>query len=306
MLWLIIAVLAYLLFAFVSLGDKYLLKGAPEPKTYTFYVGVFSSFALILIPFVGFSVPGFVEILFCLLAGILLMIGVFATYEGLERFEASRIIPAMGGFVPVFTLAFTYLFSRGQAVLGIKEIIAFVLLVLGSILISYSPAKKLPFNSLKISAIAALFFSLGFVLSKYVYLMLDFWTGFIWIRIGAFLTALSFIVFKKSRREIFSAVPIFNKKTKVFFVFNQVIGSGAFILQNWAVALAGIVYLPIINALQGIQYVFLFIIVIFLSLGLPSWSRKTGLKEKISKKIVFQKITAILFIGAGLIILALK
>ena len=55
MLWLIIAILAYFLFAFVSLGDKYLLKGAPEPKTYTFYVGLFSIVVLILIPFVDGS-----------------------------------------------------------------------------------------------------------------------------------------------------------------------------------------------------------------------------------------------------------
>ncbi len=300
MLWLIIAILAYFLFAFVSLGDKYLLKGAPEPKTYTFYVGVFSSFALILIPFVGFSVPGFVEILFCFLAGILLMIGVFATYEGLERFEASRIIPAMGGFVPVFTLAFTYLFSRGQAVLGIKEIIAFIFLVLGSILISYSSSQKLPFKSLKISAVAALFFSLGFVLSKYVYLMLDFWTGFIWIRIGAIITGLLFLFTKSVRQEVFTKKSVFNVKTGAFFIFNQAVGAGAFILQNWAIALAPLAFLSIVNALQGVQYLFLFIIILLVSLKSPKI-----LEEKISKKIITQKGLAMLLIILGLVMLAL-
>ncbi|MBU2545158.1 hypothetical protein KKC65_01730 [Patescibacteria group bacterium] len=300
MLWLIVIILAYFLFAFVSLGDKYLLKGAPESKTYTFYVGVFSSFALILIPFVGFSVPGFVEILFCFLAGILLMIGVFATYEGLERFEASRIIPAMGGFIPVFTLAFTYLFSRGQATLGIKEIVAFLFLVLGSILISYSPTKKLPFKSLEISAIAALFFSLGFILSKYVYLMLDFWTGFIWMRIGAIITGLLFLSAKSVRQEVFTKKSVFNVKTGAFFIFNQAVGAGAFVLQNWAIALAPLAFLSIVNALQGIQYLFLFIIIFLVSLKSPKI-----LEEKISKKVIIQKGLAMLLIMLGLVILAL-
>lgn len=300
MLWLIIIVFAYFLFAFVSLGDKYLLKGAPNPKTYTFYVGIFSSFVFILIPFVGFSIPGFLETLFCFLAGTVLMIGVFVTFEGLERFEASRIIPAMGGFVPVFTLVFTYLFSKGQAVLGVKEILAFALLVLGSILISYSPTKKFPFKSLKISAIAALFFSLGFILSKYVYLMLDFWTGFIWIRVGAIITASLFLFTKDVRQEIFTKKSVFNMKTSIFFIFNQVVGAGAFILQNWAIALAPLAFLPIINALQGTQYFFLFVLILLVSLKSPKI-----LEEKISNKIIIQKGLAMFLIILGLVILAL-
>lgn len=300
MLWLIIVIVAYFLFAFVALGDKFLLKGAPNPKIYTFYVGVFGSFALVLIPFVGFSVPGFIELLFSLLAGAIFIAAIFTTFEGLERFEASRIIPAMGGFVPVFTLAFTYVFSRGQAVLGTKEIIAFVFLVLGSILISYSPNRKLAFNSLKISAIAALFFSLGFILSKYVYLMLDFWTGFIWIRIGAVITALFFLFTRDVWQEIFTKKSVFNIKTGIFFVFNQAVGAVAFILQNWAIALAPLALLSIVNALQGIQYLFLFVIILLVSLKSPKI-----LEEKISKKIIIQKGFAMLFIISGLVILAI-
>jgi len=52
--WLTLIILAYFLFAIVALGDKYLLKGPPNPKIYTFYVGVLGILALFLIPFVGF------------------------------------------------------------------------------------------------------------------------------------------------------------------------------------------------------------------------------------------------------------
>ncbi len=301
MLWLIIIIVAYFLFAIVALGDKYLLAGAPNPKSYSFYVGILGGLVLILIPFVGFSVPAFYQILFCFLAGAMFIFAILGMYEGLEKFEASRIIPAVGGILPLFTFFLVYFFSGRKEILGAWELLAFLLLLLGSVLVTIELGKRISFASLKISAVTAFLFALFFVLTKYVYMMLPFWNGFIWIRIGAFLVALFFIFFKEVRREIFARKFTFNKKTGIFFVLNQGIGTGAFILQNWAIALTGLVYLSVINALQGVQYVFLFIFTIFLSLKFPKI-----LKEEISKKVIFQKILAIILIGAGLVILALR
>ena len=295
MLWLTLIILAYFLFAIVALGDKYLLKGPPNPKIYAFYVGVLGILALFLIPFVGFSIPGILGILFCLLAGAIYIFALLGFFEGLEKFEASRIIPAVGGFLPIFTLVLTYSFSGGKEILGTWELLAFLFLLLGSVLITIEPAKKFwGVKSLKISALTAFLLALTFVLTKYVYLMLPFWTGFIWIRISAFLIALFFILFREVRKEIFSAKSSFSKKTSAFFLFNQGMGAGAFILQNWAIALAGLAYLSIIGALQGIQYVFLFILAALI------------LKEGLSKKVILQKVIAILLIGLGLAFLVFK
>jgi len=292
MSWLIVIISAYFLFAVVSLGDKYLLKGPPNPKIYAFYVGVLGILALALAPFVGFSIPSIVGILFCLLAGAMYVFAILGTYEGLEKFEASRIIPAIGGFMPLFIFGLIYLFSGGKEVLGFKEIIAFIFLIFGSIFVTWNPLKKVSSKSLQISAVSALLFALSFVLTKYVYLMLPFWTGFIWIRISAFLIALFFIFFKEVRKEIFSKKSSFSKKTSVLFLFNQGLGAGAFILQNWAIALAGLAYLSIISAFQGVQYVFLFILTTLI------------LKEGLSKKVILQKFFAIILIGIGLAFLA--
>lgn len=296
MLWLTVIILAYFLFSIVSLGDKYLLIGPPNPKTYSFYVGVLGGLAIILIPFVGFYIPSIYEIVLSLLAGAIYLLAIFSIYQGLENFEASRIIPAIGGLVPIFTFLFVYAFSGGKEMLGPKEILAFILLVLGSVLVTYSPFKKIAFKSLKISAVAALFLSLTFVLSKYVYLALPFWTGFIWIRIGVLISALLLLFIKEVRQEVFTKRSSFNRKTGVIFLLNQLVGGGAFILQNWAIALAPLVFLSIINALQGVQYIFLFIFTLFFL--------KT-LGEETSKRIIMQKIFAIILILFGLIIIAL-
>ena len=293
MSWLTVIILAYFLLAVVSLGDKFLLKGPPNSKIYAFYVGILGILALLLAPFVGFSIPSIIGILFCLLAGAMYIFAILGACEGLKKFEVSRIIPAIGGFMPLFILVLVYLFSGGkEGILGFKEIIAFILLIFGSISIAWNPLKKVSFKSLQISVVTAFLFALSFVLTKYVYLMLPFWTGFIWIRISAFLVVLFFLLFKEVRGEIFSRKSSFSRKTSVLFLFNQSIGAGAFILQSWAIALAGLAYLSIISALQGVQYVFLFVLTMVF------------LKEEFSKKVILQKFFAIIFIGVGLVLLA--
>lgn len=301
MSWLIIIISSYFLFALATLGDKYLLSGPPNSKIYSFYVGILQILVLALIPFVGFSIPGLLPILFCFLAGAMYIFAILGLFEGLKHFEASRIIPAIGGFLPLFTFGLTYFFSGGKEILEIKGMLSLVILVLGGIFINYNPEKKISFKSLQISAITAFLFSLSFISTKYVYLALPFWTGFIWIRVGVFLMALFLIFFGEVRKEIFSGAFSFNKKTAAFFLSFQGMGAGASILQNWAVALAGFAYLSIINALQGVQYAFLFILTLLIASKFPRI-----LEEETSKRVIFQKVFSILLIGLGLIFLAFK
>ena len=104
MSWLIIVVSSYFIFALVALVDRHLLIGVPNSKTYAFYVGILSGWAILLFLFIGFYIPSYIDILFSLLAGFIFIFSILALYEGLENFEASRIIPAFGGFLPIFTL----------------------------------------------------------------------------------------------------------------------------------------------------------------------------------------------------------
>ena len=71
------------------------------------------------------------------------------------------------------------------------------------------------------------------------------------------------------------------------------------ILQNLSIALAGIAYVAIISALSGTQYVFLLLLSLILSLKFPK-----AFKEKLSKKVIRQKVFAIALIVVGLALLA--
>ena len=301
--WLLVAISAYLILAIVFLVDKYLLVGPiPNPKVYTFYIGTLGILVLILAPFVGFYIPELSQIILSLLAGALFIYGIFWLNYALRLFEASRVIPMIGGILPIFSFLLIYIFSGGKESLAFSESLAFILLILGSVLITYEKSKKITRKSLRGSALAAFFLAFYFVLIKYVYISQPFWNGFIWIRIGGFLTGLCFLFFAKEvRKEIFKVKERFPKKTAGIFLSNQAAGAGANILQNWAIALAPLIYVPMINALLGVQYVFLLIFTVLLSLRFPKI-----LKEEISRKILLQKIIAIFLIGAGLAILALS
>jgi drug/metabolite transporter (DMT)-like permease len=301
MLWLIIIILAYFLLAISTLGDEYLLNGPPNPKNYSFYVGLLGIFTLLLIPFVGFSIPNLWQIILSLSAGSFLILASFCYYTALEHFEVSRVAPAIGGFLPLFTFGFVYFFSGEKQSLILVQIIAFALLIFGSIFITFEKQKSVSLKSLEITALAAFLFAITFILTKYVYINQPFWNGFLWMRIGGFLTALFFLFSQGVRDEIFRRKSTFQKKTGSIFLGNQVVGASAFLLQNWAIALVPLSFLPFINALEGTKYIFVLIFSILLSVKFPQF-----LKEKISKGIIIEKIIAILLIIGGLILLTIK
>ena len=73
----------------------------------------------------------------------------------------------------------------------------------------------------------------------------------------------------------------------------------ASVLLSVAVFLAPIAAIPLINALQGVQYVFLLLLVTLLSFFAPRI-----IKETVSKRILWQKAISVFLIIIGLALLA--
>jgi len=301
MTWFVIAILAYFLFAIVFLIDKNLLTGPIQnPKVYTFYTGLLRALVVFLIPFIDFNVPGVSQIILSFLAGGFFVAALFWFFKGLQLFEPSRVVPAIGGVVPIFIFFFVFIISLGEEIPASLHILALIFLICGSVLISYDKTKKISFGSLRISLPASFFFAISAVLVKYVYLAQPFLQGFIWINIGGFLTTMFLLLFKEVRDSLFKIKIKMPKKTAAIFISNQAMGAGANILLNWAIALTPLAYVAITSALQGTQYVFLLGLALILSFKFPQI-----LKEEISKEIIFQKVVAILLIGGGLTLLVL-
>lgn len=306
MLWLYAALLAYSLFGLVTVTDKYLLKARiPNPKVYTFYVGLLSIVYLIFIPF-GFAQPSPALVGLNLLTGACAILALFSLYLALEKGEASRVGPIVGGLVPIFTFIFLWLLSPEKISLLPQELIAFLLLILGTVLICWGKpfSQKYSLSILFISALASFFFALFFTLAKFVYLTQPFISGLIWIKIGSFLTGFVFLFFQDVRHlalKQFKGLTSYSQKTALIFIGKNAAGGLGYICQNLAVSLARVGQVAFISALQGVQYIFVLILAIILAKKLPHI-----LKEEISKEVLWQKIIAILLISFGLAVLAFR
>lgn len=299
LMWLIVIILAYLFFSLSNFGDKLILSGPPKPKSYTFYVAAINILAIIFIPFTEFGLPEQKVIFWIIAEAAVFIIGLYAMFSALEEFDVSRVVATIGATQPIFIFILTWLFW-GQQLTGRADILAFILLLLGGYIISFEKKAKTTGSYLKITLLASFLFSLDYIFSKIVFLNQPFLQGFIWMRIFIFLFAMLFLIRKDNRKEIFEKQNIFNKKTGAIFVCAQLSGGAANIFQSFAIFLAPVVFLPILNSLRGVQYVFLFLITLFFSIFFPKI-----LKEKISKRIIIQKIISIILIATGLAILVI-
>ena len=295
--WLIVIILAYFFFSLSYLGDKLILSGPPKPNSYTFYVGVISIFVVVFIPFIKFGLPGESSIFWIIAEAVVYLLGLYAMFSAMEKFDVSKVMTTIGATQPIFIFILTWLFWGPQA-MSLSTIFAFLLLFIGSVIISFEKNSKTTGNYIKITLIASLLFSFDYIFSKIVFNQESFLQGFIWMRIFVFLFALVFLFWKNNRKEIFKKQDILNKKTGAIFVGTHTAGGIANILQGFAISLAPIALLPVVNSLRGVQYVFLFLITLFFSVFFPKI-----LKEEISKTILIQKIISIILIVAGLAIL---
>jgi drug/metabolite transporter (DMT)-like permease len=298
--WLLVIILAYLFFGLASLGDKLVLIGKPKPISYTFYTGFLGVFVLFLIPFATFTSVSMTTALWILLDAIVHMVGLYTMFVALKKFDVSRVVATIGATQPLFVFVLTWIFFGPQEV-TVMEMIAFLLLLVGTIIISFEKSIVLTGGYLKMTIFSSLLFSLDYIFSKMIFLHQPFLAGIIWIRLTILLLVVLLLLAKSTRKEIFSKQVVLNKKTQGLFVITQASGGLANFLQSFAISLAPVVSLATMNSLRGLQYVFLFLITLGFTLFAPRI-----LEESLSKKIIIQKIVSIVIIAAGLAVLVIK
>lgn len=307
MSWLWIAISAYFILALVNLADKFILEQVvPGAKTYAFLVGVSGLLIFLIAPWF-LMWPGWYLWFVSILTGAFFSIAILSLYLALKNSEASKIITLVGGTTPILTLIFSIILFN--EIFNGKQLIAVLLLVAGTVLISLINAEKTIWirvrewfhkpasqqtKSILLSLLAALFFSLYWVGTKYSFNNQEFLSALIWIRLGSFLAVLFLIIRKKDRKEIKKDLFQSNKKKQNKFIFlgTQGLAAVGSILQNYAVSLGSVV---LVTSLQGLQYAFVLILSSSLSLFLPKI-----IKENQSKQIILKKVIAIILIFLGI------
>ena len=319
-MWLLVTTFAYFINAGVYVADKFLLsKKFHSSVTYAFFVGIWSIFNIVLLAIAPW-VPTARELGVDLLAGLLFLVTLIFWYKALHQSEATRVVPLVGALTPIFSLILSYIFL-GET-LSERQFLAFIILINGGILISikrtrfymikevaeqtrntfgnilggiharYRPTRRLILNSLT----SALLFASYYILIKYIYMRQPFIGGFVWSRLGTFLGVILILFVPNWRKLIIERQKQAKRpKNLAFFLTVRIFAALAFIMLNWAISLGSV---ALVNSLQGVQYVFLILLVFFLSTRFPQF-----LREELGGGVMLQKIVGISLIATGLYML---
>lgn len=319
-MFILIAILSYSINAGIYVADKFLLsKKIHSSITYAFFVGIWSIFNFVLLFFDPW-LPNLQELGIDLFAGFLFLGTLVFWYKALHQSEATRVVPIVGALVPIFSFLFSFIFF-GET-LSERQLLAFVILIMGGVLISvkhtrfyrmkevgervrrvfgdvlgplharYRPTQRLIINSI----VSALFFAAYYVMIKYVYSTQPFIGAFVWSRLGSFLGVLMILFVPEWRAQIVKHQKgQKSPKNMGFFISVRLLAAIAFIMLNWAISMGNV---ALINSLQGTQYVFLILLVIFLSAKFPDI-----LEEELGGDVMLQKVMGTVMIGIGLYML---
>ncbi|MGE5297608.1 MAG: EamA family transporter [Acidobacteriaceae bacterium] len=296
-IWILFAIFAYLLLAITGVFDKFFLSHVEShPVVYAFFLGISGPLSFVLAPF-GLKMISAKDLLIALVAGSCFTIALYFLYDATRKTSISRVLPINGGLTPLFTLILAYFFLGER--LSIDQNIGFVFLVLGAVLISLRKERGgWQAKALKSAIISSFLFAASFVLTKHIFDVSNFVSGMIWTRLGFFFTALALIIPKRNRELIFHAPKKIKPKNIFIYYGSRGIGNIGGFLQNYAISVGSV---SIVNAMQGVQFVFLLIITTLLSLKYPQI-----IKERINSQSLSLKIASIILISTGLYLVAIK
>jgi len=290
MSWIILVLIATLLWAIMSIIHKFVrVEYFENTLGYLVFITPTVFYAAILLFLEPFTILGLKETTMLILTGILIFFGGYFYIEAIHKEEVSRVV-ILFGVSPLFVLTLSTIFLN--EILTIKQYMAFILIFIGSILISFKKIEeKIKLSTGAICVLAsAFFFSVHKVILKYIS-TINITTVMIYRESGYLLAIISLLIFyPKARQYTKKVIRDMNLKKTLLVYSAEIIGmSGMFFsylaLQRGPVSL--------VSVLEGFEPIFVLILAITISRFIPKI-----LKEEINiKTITIKTISIILMLG---------
>lgn len=297
--WFLIALIPPALWSITNHFDKYLLAKYFKGGGVGALMIISSIVGLILLPFIILFHPEVLatftpRYLLISLNGFFYLLATLPYFYALQKDEASITVPLFQ-LIPVFSFFLSYL-VLGET-LSSTQIIGGIIIIIGAVLISLdlNIQKKIKFKKevFFLMALSSLLFAINFLFFKYFAINTHFWVTSFWEYVGFAIFASLLLIFIKSyRNEFFKVIKSNSLSVLSINGINEVLNIVAKASLNFASLLAPLTLIWIVN---GFQPFFVFIYGVILTLFFPKISQ-----ENISKKVLFQKLLAILimFVGA--------
>lgn len=301
--WILIVMIAQLLYAVAALVDKFILtsKKVPKPFIYAFYVNLLAVLSLIIfipgafgLKILGFTFPSIANVYTPTLSLISMGFvaafagfhGLISLYESLRNADASDVVPVIGSISAVGTLVLSYLILDDP--LSSNFIIAIGFLVLGTALIS-----RLRFTQeIFLATIhAGLLFAIKATVIKKMFIDTSFDQAFFWSRIALIVFIVSLLLVPR----YFGKISHNTKKTKtnggLWVVGNAILGGTAAFMTLKAIDLGNV---AVVQSMGGLQFVFLIAISFLFGRFIPK-----DFGENNTMGDIIQKAISISFIIIG-------
>ncbi|MBI2068827.1 MAG: hypothetical protein HYT67_01850 [Candidatus Yanofskybacteria bacterium] len=285
--WFSLAVVAYFFNSIAFIIDKYLLSTAiPRPFAYAFWVAILSLPVVVFIPF-GVEIPDLAYLTVAFISGGTFFVGLTYLYRAIRKTNVSIASTQ----VSVMSVAFAYglsVFLLGGSFF-VVDLVAFAIVILGILLVG-----KTGQHVWWEAFVGGMLFGVSLVTLKMSFDLSDFVNGFFWTRIGFVCFALLTLPFPLARKEISGSYAQARINSKFLFVLGKVIAGLGFLLLDLAIQIGNV---ALVNALLGIQ--FIFILILSLILG----GRVPALAEDTAFPILVRKFSGIALVVVGIILL---
>lgn len=251
-IWIGLVVFAQMINAVIVLVDKYLLnstKGINQPAVYAFYVSMLSGVVLIMVPFGAVSWPGATVIGLSLGMALAYILSIYFLYSALKITDASDVVPVAGAVSAIATFALVH-FGLDQDLPG-NFMLAFVFLVIGTLLISHF---RFNTRSFVLVFFSGILFGVSAFLIKLIFEYSSFADGFFWSRMANVFGALFLLLIPANWTAIKESMQSSSSGIKWMVVGNKTLSGVSFLLVMVAINMGSV---SIVNALSGLQFVFL-------------------------------------------------
>lgn len=297
MLWVFLAISAHFVWAWVNIGDKYLVSHRiKNPYVYIVLLSLIGIISAILIPFIDFQIPNFrTFILLCLAAGANFY-GGFPYIKAMQWEEPTRI-NVWWNLIPLISLMLGWFLFDEQ--LNNIQLFSFFILLVGAFIGSFhARGKSFRFSKAFLYMLVACFsFSLYAIMFHEATSGVSIMSGFIWVHM--LMAAFSFTIFISStfRKHFVEELKGFSGQTVGFVIGISFIDKLGNLFNQWALTFSSA---ALVFAFEGSQVIFVFLIATVLSLFFPRI-----VKEEIDRRNIMLKIVAVACMVVGVVVLSL-
>lgn len=296
--WIIFSLIAPALWAITNLFDSKLRNSyIKDEYVLTSFAGFAGLLAFLFAPIYGFSFPGILLFIISMIAGVLYIYTMIPYFKALSIEDASTVIALW--YISPILIPFFARFFLNENLLFIQYL-GFALILTGGLLISI---KRNVFKKIHVSKALFMMLASGimldiyYLLEKYIYQNQPFWNGFLWIRIGNFVGALTILSIPKYRKSFIKIKNHLNFKSFKLIFGAELLNLIALVFIGLALSVGPV---SLVTSLTNFQPLFLLLYVILLSKFFPKLYQ-----EKLSKKIIFIKTIAVALLISGLYLIGI-